>query len=217
MKFDNCPQCGCAKLYKLKNNYLKCKECNKKFSPKKHQLDFKIIDLFCNNYNVLAASKILNLNYRTIQNRYVLIRKLCASYLDELYQNSVQEKSSYEEHYFFTQKDKKKKRKSIYDAINIIGFYSNNRVFTLLMSPLPKPLNEQEDKSFEKYLQWHKIYSQENQTSVLKNFWIFLDESMKKYNGINPNNFFYYLKECEFKFNFSKNEQKLILENFFLV
>lgn len=217
MNFDNCPKCGCKKLYKLKNNYLKCKECNKKFSPQKYQLDFKIIDFFCNDYNVLETSQILNLNYRTVQNRYVLIRKLCASYLDDLYQNSVQEKSSYEEHYFFTQKDKKKKRKSIYDAINIIGFYSNNRVFTLLMSPLPKPINEQEDKSFEKYLQWHKIYSQENQTSVLKNFWIFLDESMKKYNGINPNNFFHYLKECEFKFNFSTHEQKSILENFFLV
>lgn len=217
MNINNCPYCNCKKLYILKNDYIKCKECSRKFSLKKYNLDLKIIDFFCNDSNALETSKRLNINYRTVQNRYSLFRKLCVNYLDELYQNSVQEKSSYEEHYFFTQKDKVKKAKSIYDAINIIGFFSNNRVFTLLMPALPKPLDKKEDKSFEKYLQWHKIYSAQNQTSKLKDFWIFLDESIRKYKGINSENFIYYLKECEFKFNFSKEMQQQILKDIYLV
>jgi len=217
MKFNNCPFCHCPKLYTLKNSYLKCKECHRKFSPKKLELDLKIIDFFCDDYNALETSKVLKLNYRTVQNRFTLFRKLCTTYLDNLYQNSIVEKSSYEEHYFFTQKDKIKKSKSIYNAINIIGFYSNDIVFTLLMPPLPKPNDEFEDKSFEKYLKWHKIYSAENQTSVLREFWLFLDDSLKRYKGINPVNFIYYLKECEFKFNFSKNRQNAILKELFLL
>ena len=217
MILDKCPYCNCGNLYKLKNSYLKCKDCSKKISPKKYSLDLKIIDLFCDDYNALEASKLLNINYRTVQNRYTFFRKLCTTYLDNLYQNSVQEKSSYEEHYFFTKKDKIKKKKSIYDAINIIGFYSNEMVYTLLMPPLPKPIHDVEDKSFEKYLQWHKIYSAENQTSVLRDFWLFLDEFMKKYKGINSGNFIYYLKECEFKFNFTKTEQKRIIKDIFLL
>ena len=213
----NCPKCNYEKLYLLQNGYLKCKSCSKKFSLKKYELDLKITDFFCDDYNALETSKILTVNYRTVQNRYILLRKLCTTYLDNLYQNSVQEKSSYEEHYFFTQKDKIKKNKSIYDAINIIGFYSNNIVFTLLMPGLPKSTQNEEDKSFEKYLQWHKIYSSDNQTSVLKDFWQFLDEFMKKYRGINSSNFIYYLKECEFKFNFPNNEQKNILKEIFIV
>ena len=215
MNLNQCPSCKSSNLYILKNDYLKCKDCSKKFSPKKQSLDFKIIDCFCKDYNALEVSKLLSINYRTVQNRYTYFRKLCATYLEELYNNSVQENSAYEEHYYFSQKDKNKKRKSIYDAINIIGFYSNNRVFTLLMPPLPKPLEEQEDKSFEKYMQWHKIYSQEYNNSKLKEFWDFLDTSMKKYKGVNNMGFFYYLKECEFKFNFSNIEQQSILKDIY--
>ena len=178
-------------------------------------MDLNIIEYFCDNYHALDTSKELKINYRSVQNRYKIFRQLCVSYLEEIYQNSIQEHNSYEEHYYFTQRDKLKKTKTIYDAVNIIGFYSNGNVYTLLMPPLQKPMQTTEDINFEKYLQWHKLYSHEGYTSPLKEFWAFLDEEMKKYKGISKQNFFYYLKECEFKYNFSTQEQKEILKELY--
>lgn len=216
MDLNECPKCKCKKLYLLKNDYLKCKNCHKKFSQIKIKNDLLIMNYFCNNYNALDVSNIMGLNYRSIQNRYSTFRLLCANYLEGLYQNSIQEHSSYEEYYYFTKRDKLKKRKTIYDAINIIGFYSNNRVYTLLMPNLPKPTNTPEDKSFEKYLHWHKLYSHEGYVSPLKEFWSFFENQMTKYRGVSKENFFYYLKESEFKYNFSKIEQENILKEIYL-
>ena len=163
----------------------------------------------------MQSSRILELNYRTIQDRYKILRQLCATYLEDLYQNSFQEHSSYEEHYYFTQREKLRKAKSIYNSVNIIGFYSNKKVYTLLMPQLPKQHQTGEDKNFEKYLQWHKLYSHDGYISPLKEFWSFLEEQMKKYKGISKQNFFYYLKECEFKYNFSKKERTDILKKLY--
>ena len=217
MNFKNCPFCNCDKLYILQNNYIKCKNCTKKFSPKKIATELQIINYFCKNINAQQTSKELNLNYKTIHNKYTLFRKLCASYLEKIYQDSSEEESSYEEYYYFTQREKNKKSKSIYNAVNIIGFYSNKMVYTLLMPSLPKTVKEDKDKSFEKYLQWHKIHSYDNSTSKLKEFWNFLEINIKIYQGVNNNSFFYYLKEFEFKYNFSKEDQVKILQKIYLV
>ena len=45
----------------------------------------------------------------------------------------------------------------------------------------------------------------------LYDFWKFLEENLKKYKGVEQDNFFYYLKECEFRFNYDKKEQTEIL------
>ncbi len=215
MNFTNCPYCKGNTLYSLKNDYIKCKECNKKFSPKKLEIDLVIIEYFCDNYHALDTSKILKLNYRTVQHRYKILRQLCGTYLEDVYQNSIHDDNSYEEHYYFTQRDKLKKIRSIYNSINIIGFYSNKKVYTLLMPQLPKPSYTKEDKNFEKYLHWHKLYSHDGYVSPLKEFWSFLEEQMKKYKGISKQNFFYYLKECEFKYNYSRQEQQQILKEIY--
>ena len=215
MEIKNCPYCNSRHLYNLKEHFKKCSSCKKKFSLKKLETDYTIIDFFCNNINANKCAKILNINYRTVQNRYTLFRKLIANYLEDIYYNSIQDNSSYEEFYYFTNRKKVNKKRSLYDAINIIGFYSNKNIFTLLMPQLPKYNNENDSKEFEKYLKWHKIYSQNSYTTPLNIFWKYLEENLKKYKGINEENFFLYLKECEFKFNYLQNKQIEILKNIY--
>jgi transposase-like protein len=212
---SNCPFCDSKRLYHLKDEYNKCSFCNKKFSLKKLHKDNTIIEFFCNNINANKCSKILNLNYRTVQNRYVLFRRLIANYSEKNYHSSIQDNSSYEEFYYFTNRQKSNKRKSLYDAINIIGFYSNKNIFTLLMPKLPTYNSKKDTKSFESYLKWHKIYSQNSYTTPLNVFWKYLEENLKKYKGINEENFFFYLKECEFKFNHLQNRQIEILKELY--
>ena len=43
------------------------------------------------------------------------------------------------------------------------------------------------------------------------------EENIKKYRGIDKENFIYYLKEFEFKFNYSKEEQKDILYSLYKI
>jgi len=215
MKITNCPYCNSRTLYTLKDNYKKCKDCNKKFSLKKIDTDIKIIEGFCNNTPALNLSKHLNVNYRTVSNRYDIFRKLIANYLEELYYISIQDNTSYEEFYYFNEKQLQKKNKSLYEAINIIGFYTNNRVYTLLMPSLPKAPMQDKDEDFERYLKWHKLQSQNSYATPLKEFWEFLKQSLKKYKGVNQDNFFFYLKECEFKYNFTKPICKALLKDIY--
>lgn len=212
MEINHCPYCKSKRLYKLKDDYKKCSSCYKKFSPRKIETDYKTIEFFCNNISANRCAKLLNINYRTVQNRYSFFRKLIANFLENEHYASIQDNSSYEEFYYFTNREKKKKNKSLYDAINIIGFYSNRKIFTLLMPKLPKYDSQEDNKDFERYLKWHKIYSANSYTTPLNVFWKYLEENLKKYKGINEENFFYYLKECEFKFNFLQNRQIEILK-----
>ncbi|WP_419770029.1 MAG: hypothetical protein ACNI3C_11935 [Candidatus Marinarcus sp.] len=210
-----CPKCK-APLYHLANNYKKCSVCKYKFSLNKKNLELTIINAFCSNTNAITCAKQLNVNYRTVANRYTLFRKLIASYLQTLYNRSVHENASYEEYYYFTQRQKERKEKSLYEAINIIGFYSNGLVYTLLMPDLPKSNLLEEDKNFEKFLYWHRVQSAQAYKTPLRVFWKYLEQNLKKYKGMKEENFFYYLKECEFKFNFVLNRQIEILKELYL-
>ena len=215
MKITNCPFCNYHILYDLKDNYKKCKSCGSKFSTQKLKTDLEIINYFCNNINANKTSKLLDVNYRTVQNRYMLFRKLIASFLEEEYNSSIKDNSSYQEYYYFTQINQNKKTRSLFDAINIIGFYSSQKIYTLLMPKLPKYSVQTSTKDYEYYLKWHKLYSSNSYKTPLNIFWKYLENNLKKYKGIDEKNFFYYLKECEFKFNYLQNKQIEILKNLY--
>lgn len=206
-----CKNCKNNSFYQLQNEYIKCKICAKKYSLKKLKTDENIIIGFWENKTALEVSKELNLNYKTIKSRFDELRYKLSRFLEDEYYAMPKDYSEYEEFYYFSQKQKLQNIKSLYEAINIIGFYSNEKVYTLLMPNL-KHRRESKNAGFEEYLNWHKVYSQNSYKTKLYDFWKFLEESLKKYNGVSYESFFYYLKECEFKFNYEKNEQLEILK-----
>ena len=66
-------------------------------------------------------------------------------------------------------------------------------------------------KEFSKFMMLNKISKIQKKENIIASFWIFFEESILKYKGINKDNFFYYLKEIELKFNYSIKEQRNIL------
>ena len=66
-------------------------------------------------------------------------------------------------------------------------------------------------KEYAKHLNRYKIMHFEKFDSRLIRFWIFLEENLLHFKGVSRENFIYYLKEYEFKFNYTKEEQKKIL------
>ena len=207
-----CQNCNNNTFYTLANDYIKCKTCAKKYSLKKLQRDSDIILKFCENKNALEVSKELQVNYKTIKDRYDFYRISIAKYLEEEYYNSIKDYNEYEEYYYIKEREKKKKRKSLNEAINIMGFYSKNRVYTLLMPKVGNRAFDIED-GFIQYLNWYKIHSINSHKTKLNEFWKYLEENLKKYKGVNENNFFYYLKDSEFRFNYTKKEQLEILKS----
>ena len=207
-----CQNCNNTTFYTLANDYIKCKTCAKKYSLKKLQKDDLIIIQFCENKNALKISKELELNYKTVKDRFDIFRKKIALFLEHEYNHSIKDYNEYEEFYYIKEREKKKKKKSLSEAINIMGFYSNKKVYTLLMPKIGRRAFDIED-GFIQYLNWNKIHSLNSHQTNLNIFWKFLEDNLKKYKGFEEDNFFYYLKESEFKFNYTKDEQIEILRN----
>lgn len=209
-----CPNCNNNTFYILANDYIKCKICAKKLSLKKIEKDRLIINKFCEDKNALETAKTLDLNYKTVKDRFDLFRKKIAIFLEEEYHNSIKDYREYEEFYYIKEREKKKKRKSLSEAVNIIGFYSNERIYSILMPKVGNRAFDVED-GFIQYLNWYKIHSQNSHQTKLSEFWKYLESNLKRYKGFEEENFFYYLKEYEFKFNYNKKEQIEILNKLF--
>lgn len=211
-----CIYCNNKKLYHLNSGQLKCSNCKKKFSVKKIEKDLKIIECFCNDLNINEVSKKLDINYVTAKKRYDLFRQLIASRLeDEFRDKTVIE---YDE-YIYLEKSKRDIKENIFDAQNFLTFHYENKIYNLLMQNLNMYKNQFMDdgadeayfKEFSKYMMFNKISKIQKKENLITKFWIFFEKSILKYKGVRHENFFYYLKEIEFKFNFEKGEQREIL------
>lgn len=212
-----CPYCNHSKTYILKTNQRKCSHCERKFSPAKIQRDKDIIECFCNDLSVRESSIQLGLNYLTVKKRFEYIRKIVASFLEEEYQGKTS--SEYDE-YVYLPKTKKKIQKNIFDAQNFLTFcFENTKVYNLLMPNLHRfktellddQLDEVYFKEFSKFMMWNKIAKIEKKENTITQFWNFFENSIVRYKGISSENFIYYLKEFEFKFNYTKEQRKEIL------
>jgi len=214
--YMNCPYCEHNIIYTLKTKQKKCAKCLRKFSEKKILFEKKVIDLFCEDYTINRCVKEQNLNYITIKNKYENYRKLLANFLEDEYKGK--EVKEYDE-YIYLEQSKQKIKKNIFDAINFMTFNYEDKVYNLLMPNLHRYKNQFLDdgvdesyfKEFSKFMMLNKISKIQKKENIIASFWIFFEESILKYKGINKENFFYYLKEIEFKFNYTSQEQKNIL------
>jgi len=215
----NCIYCNNNKLYLLKTSQLKCSKCKRKFNPKKIHRDLALVKLFCRGATATQAKEKLQLNYVTVKKHYHDFRKLIANFLEEQYKESVV--IEYDE-YIYLEKSKKKIKENIFDAQNFLTFHYEDKIFNLLMPDLRSYKNQFLDdgaqdayfKEFSKFMILNKISKTQKRDNLITQFWIFFEEFILKYKGIKSEYFFYYLKEAEFKFNYSLHEQEALLTQF---
>lgn len=215
-----CIYCGNNTLYKLKSAQLKCSKCKKKFSPKKLERDLKVIEYFCKNFSINQTSKELSINYVSVKSRYKLFRQLIANYLEDEYMGK--DIIEYDE-YIYLPKSKKRIKENIFNAQNFLTFHYDDKVYNLLMTDLNQYKEQFLDdgageayfKEFSKFMMFNKISKTNKRENTITKFWMFFEESILKYKGVKNENFFYYLKEIEFKFNYSQGEQKKILTDLY--
>lgn len=202
---ENCLFCNSKQLYILKNGHIKCGKCKRKISLIKYQRDKDVINAFCSNLSVLQASKKLNLNYVSIQRRYKELRSLILTYLDENETLKEMLSSEFDEYVYM-------KNKNIYLAQNFLTFHYENKIYNRMLPSLYKYKSFDNDKDeLSKFLFLTKIAKLKSKNSLINEFWEYLENFLKKYRGVQNENFIFYLKEAEFKFNYEVKTQEEIL------
>lgn len=220
MNKNICPFCGSKQLYIVSKTTIKCSTCKRKYSTKKLEIDLKCIEYFSNDISAKECAESLHVNYKTVKDRYMDLRKLITLHVEEQYISQETLFTEYDEYYFLP-KNKRGKVKYLFDSIGILGQVYNETVYTIILpdqfAHLRKGALINSDtnfaylKEYSKYLNRYKIVHYKRFDSKIIRFWVFLEEKLLHFKGISRENFAFYLKEYEFKFNNEKDEQTKIL------
>ncbi|WP_456485439.1 transposase [Hydrogenimonas sp.] len=213
-----CIHCNHPRLYTLANGYLKCAACKRKISPAKIERAEHLIDAFCRNLTAREAAKACGYSYMTAKTHYDRIRVLLTQYLEERYNEYAGDIKEFDE-YFYLEQNKKKSEETIFDIQNFLTFDYGGKIYNILMPSLRKyrtnllddGLQHEYYNQLSRFITFRRIARLEHLNNTIVKFWHFFETHIKRYRGVNEKHFFYYLKEAEFKFNYTKHEQKEIL------
>jgi len=193
----SCIYCGHYILYKLNDGNFKCAKCKKKFSPKKIERKAKIFKSFLDGLKPIEISKKYDVSYVTVVKEINNIRKVMAKICEDefLRKDDINE---FEE-YLYIPKTNKKNLNSIYKAQNFLTIDYGGKIYNILLSRMKnyETLSKDEIISMLRQSRIIKIYEKRN----IKLFWEYFEKFIIKFKGIKEDNFFYYLKEAEFRFN----------------
>jgi len=200
----SCIYCNHYILYKLKNGYFKCAKCKRKFSPKKIERKAKILHSFLKGLSPTQIAQKHSFAYKSVVNEVHHIREVMARICEEefLKKNEITEFDEY----LYIPKTNKKEIKSIYKAQNFLTIDYGGKIYNILLNDMKiyENLKPQEIKTLLR--QSHIIKIKQNINIPM--FWEYFENFIVKFKGIKKENFFYYLKEAEFRFNKFKIEVK---------
>jgi len=194
----SCVYCGHYILYKLNNGYFKCAKCKRKFSPNKLARKAKILKGFLDELNPKEISEKYNISYATVVKETKNIRKVMAQICEDEFLKKDEIKE-FEEYIYIP------KNKNIKSAQNFLTIDFGGKIYNIMLSSLKNyKLDEIDLKKLFSQNRIIRIYEKK----LIKEFWEYFEEFIKKYKGVKEENFFYYLKEAEFRFNNYKIELK---------
>jgi len=196
----SCIYCNHYIIYKLKDGNYKCAKCKRKFSSKKLHRKAKILKGFLDELTPQEISKKYSISYATVVKEIKHIRKVIAKICEEefLKKENIKE---FEEYLYLP-----KSTKNILNAQNFLTIDYGDKIYNIMLSPMKNYAGFDEEK-IKSFFRQSRIIKVQNHATIYA-FWNYFEEFIKKYKGIKEENFFYYLKEAEFRFNKFKIEVK---------
>jgi len=182
-----------------------------------------IINSYADDESALSLSKRTQLSYASVQKYYVTLRVLSAQICEKEYEQVRMMQCEYEE-YYYLDNSKKLKREAVFDAHNFLTFDYSKHIYTISMPSLQQYKKQFLEDSvedgyideFNKFKRNSKIIKVNKQFNNIVTFWAYFEESILKYKGIKSDSFIYFLKECEFKYNHTKDEAiELLIKQYF--
>jgi len=186
----SCIYCGHYILYKLKEGNYKCARCKKKFSPKKIDRKAKILKAFLDQLTPNEIANKYNFSYVSVVNEIKHIRLVMAKICEEKFLEK-QDVKEFEEYLYIPNKD-------IHKAQNFLTI-DYGYIYNIMLSDM-KNYENMSDKEIKALFLQSRIIKYQNHIKI-QEFWDYFEGFIKKFRGVNKNNFFYYLKEAEFRFN----------------
>ena len=221
----SCIYCGKYTLSKLKDKRLKCKSCNKKYSLTKLKKDIQILYYFYLEISGRKTAKEINVNYKTVQSRFMNFRKSIKKYCDDEAEK-LNGKLEIDESYFGGKRKGNRGRGANNKAIVFGILERKGKVYLKIVENVSKEvlmdaIKEKTKKGsvfytdgFKSYASLHQFgkhniikHSEDefakghNHINGIEGFWSYAKERFHKYHGIKKNNYPFYLKEMEFRFN----------------
>jgi transposase len=219
-----CTFCGSYSTYRLADGRVKCGKCRKRYSLSKLAKDLEILHYFALEISANRTSKELNLSYKTVSSRYMFFRERIAEYEERTFRKLGGE-LELDETYFGGKRKGKRGRGALNKAIVFGVLERNGKVYSTVVpdvtaATLMKEIEEKTEKGSVFYTDCFKSYGSlrrygkhsrvnhektfgrgRNHINGLEGFWSFAKERFHKYHGIDRENYPWYLKEMEFRYN----------------
>jgi transposase-like protein len=203
-----CLYCAHPYTYRLSDNQRKCSKCKRKFSPRKKERKEKLWKKFLEGNTVAETTKRLGMHPVTVQKYFDQFRRYVAALSDKNYQHNAHLVTDYDEYLYLP---KSLKIETDLDKLqHFITLSYNHRVYNLMMptvSHYSSPdTTAQEQKLILKYLTYNKVAKMSEARSTITRFWEYFEQFILKYKGVTQEQFIYYLKEAEWRFNEGVNQ-----------
>ncbi|PHR56038.1 MAG: transposase [Arcobacter sp.] len=219
--YSKCIYCN-HNVYHLNDGMLKCSVCKKKYSPQRVNKILTLLDAFCKDESALHLAKRLKLSYVCVRGYFDKFRHICTKVCEDEYIIFRNKTCEYEE-YFYLQRSKRKENKAIFDTQIFLSFDYEGHLYNILMPSLKKYKSEflqdnlediyaNECTKLQKDIDIIKMHKHEN--NIVK-FWNYFEGSILHYNGVSYEYFPLYLKEIEFKYNHSNEQQYKLIKDYF--
>jgi len=198
-----CIYCGHPYTYLLANKQRKCGKCKRKFSLRKIAREQELLQLFTDGINAREASNQSKMHFATVQKYYEGFRRDIALYADELYQQNSHRVTGYDEYLYLP---KSLKIEENLDKLqHFLTLSYDDKVYNIMMPRAKRSLleseNEQERKLLIKYLKFNKISKLSKAQNTITQFWDYFETFILQYKGVSDEQFVFYLKEAEWRFN----------------
>ncbi|PHR56018.1 MAG: transposase [Arcobacter sp.] len=198
-----CIYCDHPYTYELSDKQRKCSKCKRKFSPRKVAREKKLLELFTQGVNASKSSKQTKMHFLTVQKYYDKFRKNIALYADEMYQYNAQRVTEYDEYLYLP------KSLNIDENIDKLQHFLTmsyeQTIYNIMMPKASRSLLEYKDESSKKlmikYLKFNKIAKLCNSQNNITRFWTYFEDFILQYKGVSDEQFIFYLKEAEWRFN----------------
>ena len=220
-----CIFCDKYGLYRLADKRVKCKHCKRRYHLPALKRDLQLLYYFYLEISARKTAKELNINYQLVHRKFMDFRKriynFCTNEAQKL-NGEIEIDESY-----FGGKRKGNRGRGANNKTIVFGILERNgKIYTKIVENVSKEtlMKEIENKtkkgsvfytdgwksyaSLEQYGKHNIIRhdkdefaKEKNHINGIEGFWSFAKERFHKYHGIKKNNYPFYLKEMEFRFN----------------
>ena len=201
---------------------LKCSDCRRKLSPRRHEKIVRLISAFCRGENALACAKRLEYSYVSVHTHFDGFRQLCAHISEDRYE-SLRHKSCEYEEYFYLERSKRGRKNAVFDAHNFLTFDYEGHLYTIVMPSLTQFRQQFIDDNLEsvyasefaRFKRQSRLIRISKRHNSIVRFWEFFEQNILRYRGVSRESFPLYLKEMEFRFNYAPDKQPDLLETYY--